>query len=223
MMSPRWRSISGASGSQLKTSPAATHMLTTPASPPNCFSMSQLTAARFAESRTVKQRTVVAVVEFPVRDVPAAARAFEVWRIFRPYFAGMTVAELMKLAVVFVKNAVIRVNQTKEFVASKEGITALAAEVRIISGQPGAAVGVVIHGDHVLIGNRRREHLHFDRQLASFPIRLKRCPAMVRTRLCLARDPDVHPESLNGLVRNAIVRFGNLRMIRLFQWNERIG
>src|SRR5213080_4854476 len=97
----------------------------------------------------------MAVVQVPVRDVARMPSASERRRELRPYFAGMSVPELMKDAAMLVEDAVVGMNQPKKFIALEKSVTQFAADRRIIVGQPRRAVRVVIHQHHVTVGNHR--------------------------------------------------------------------
>ena len=86
------------------------------------------------------------VVQRPIGDVFGSARALQAWRELRPDFAGMTVAELVKDAAVFVEDAVVGMDQLKKAVAREKIRTVAFRQRRVLIGEPGRAVAVVIDG-----------------------------------------------------------------------------
>jgi len=178
---------------------------------------------RFCEGRSVEQGTEMAVVKAPVCDVLVLARSFKPGSELRADLAAVTVAKLVEDAAILVENPMECLDQLEIPVAREEAIAGPLAQRRIVRGEPRCPVGVVVHRHRILGRHLSGQHFHLDRHRRELAASVQNRFHSIASGRGVGGDPDIQPERLRRLVRNAIVGFGQLRAILRSDRDQSVG
>src|SRR5581483_8397463 len=114
------------------------------------------------ECRSVQQGAVVTIKKRPVLDVTRSARTGEGRGEFRARLPAVSVSQLMEGPPMFVEDPVVSVDERKEGRTLEESCAFAFSRVRIVVGEPIAAVRVVIYGHGIPLGKCGGEHRDMD-------------------------------------------------------------